>query len=258
MAGFTVRDVRHVYAGDRGAVLALDDVHLTVAEGELVAVVGPSGCGKSTLLRLVAGLLQPTEGTVAFATPPQPGRTRCAFVFQEHALLPWLSVLENVTLGLELRGVSTADRNERARPLVSRMGLAAFADRYPHELSVGMRQRVGLARALLVEPECLLLDEPFASLDAPTRRVLQGELLDVWRTRVPTMLLVTHDVDEALFLADRVVVMSGRPGRVREDVHVPLARPRTPETRDGPEAAELRRRIWKRIEDDVRPELGLA
>jgi NitT/TauT family transport system ATP-binding protein len=236
-----------------GSFLALAEVNLTIADGEFVTIVGPSGCGKSTLLMLVAALLQPSKGKVRLdgADVTGPGSDR-AMVFQDFALLPWRTVLANVELGLELKGVPAAERNEIARRHIAMVGLRAFERHYPHQLSGGMRQRVGIARALSVEPEVLLMDEPFGALDAQIRQVMGSELLRIWERDRKTILFVTHDIDEAIYLADRVIVMSASPGRVVEDIAVTLPRPRPLEIRDSPRFIEYRRRIWDLLEAQVR------
>jgi NitT/TauT family transport system ATP-binding protein len=248
-----VHNVSKIFESRSGRMAALGDVSFQVDQGEFVALVGPSGCGKSTLLRLVAGLLQPTAGAIHFAGwPTQP---RCAMVFQEASLLPWLRVVENVAFGLEAQGVSAPVRRQRADDLLQRMGLAAFANHYPHELSGGMRQRVGIARAWLTEPAILLMDEPFRALDAQTRLIMQEELLHLCQARRPIVLYVTHDIDEALLLANRVLVMSGRPGHIQAEIPVPLPRPRELTGRKQSENEEIKWRIWYMLEQEVRQSL---
>ncbi|GAB4468961.1 MAG: nitrate/sulfonate/bicarbonate ABC transporter ATP-binding protein [Burkholderiaceae bacterium] len=209
---------------------ALRDVNLSIADGEFVCLVGPSGCGKSTLLRLVAGLLAPTEGRVLYRGEPLAGvNPHTAIVFQTFALFPWLTVIENVDVALKARGVAAATRRERAQRLIELVGLAGFEDAYPRELSGGMRQKVGFARALAVEPELLCLDEPFSALDVLSAEALRGELLELWtRHAMPTraILMVTHNIEEAVELADRIVVMAKDPGRVLTQVRVDLRHPR--------------------------------
>ncbi len=223
-------DVKIEYGGkdDSQPVLAVDGANLTVHRGEFVCIVGPSGCGKTTLLNAVAGLLPIAGGTLMLDGQAIRGTSRDrAMVFQQPSLFPWRSVLTNVTYGLDLGRVGTKQsRRERARELLELVGLAEFGDRYPHELSGGMQQRVNLARALAVEPELLLLDEPFASIDAQTREVMQAELLRICAAQSVTALFVTHDITEAAFLADRVCVFGPRPGRIVHETKVPMDRPR--------------------------------
>ncbi|HXG50734.1 MAG TPA: ABC transporter ATP-binding protein [candidate division Zixibacteria bacterium] len=224
-----------------GELRVLEDVSLAVEEGELLAIVGPSGCGKSTLLRILSGLVRPTAGRVlidsAEVTGPNP---RHNMVFQEHALYPWRTVFQNVALGLEIQKRDRDAIRRKVASLLGMVGLENFASYYPHQLSGGMRQRVSLARAIAVDPDVLFLDEPFGALDAMTRLTLQDELLRLWLDATKTTILVTHDVEEALFLADRVVVMSALPGRVREVIVVPEKRPRD---RGSASLARLKRGI---------------
>jgi NitT/TauT family transport system ATP-binding protein len=248
-----IRDVRHAYQSDALSVLALANVDLTVGDGEFVALLGPSGCGKSSLLRIVADLLRPTGGTVQIhsAANEKNGRPKTALVFQEYALFPWRTVLDNVTFSLEMRGVSRDERLAVARDVLARVGLQTFADVYPHQLSGGMRQRVGIARALAAQPEVLLMDEPFGALDAQTRTVLQEELLRVWEIERKTVLYVTHSIDEAVFLADRVVLLTARPGRIKAEYPVELPRPRSMEMRGWSSYTKLSLKIWEALKDEV-------
>jgi NitT/TauT family transport system ATP-binding protein len=238
------------FLSPRGEVTALAGATLTIAHGEFVGLVGPSGCGKSTLLRLVAGLLPPDGGAIHFSGWPQPPKRR--LVFQDHALFPWMTVLDNVAFGLEMDGAPAASRRERALAQLAIMGMASFAGYYPHELSGGMRQRAAIARAFVTEPDILLMDEPFRALDAQMRRIVQEELLALWEAKKPLVLYVTHDIEEALLLADRVLVMSGQPGRIREEVKPPLGRPRDLTGRNHPEIEELKWHIWNILEQEVR------
>jgi len=215
------------YDGANGPVQALDHVAFDVADGEFVCIVGPSGCGKTTLFRIIAGLEPATTGHVALDGGRVDGpSTDLGLVFQEYHLFPWRTVAGNVGFGLEQAGVATAERERRVRDLLDLVGLDGFADTYPRDLSGGMKQRVALARALAVDPGLLLMDEPFGAVDAQTKTMLQDELLDIWRETGKTVLFVTHDVEEAVKLADRVVVMAKEPGRIREVVDVDIDRPR--------------------------------
>jgi ABC-type nitrate/sulfonate/bicarbonate transport system ATPase subunit len=210
-----------------GGLTVLDGLSLHVEPGEFTAIVGPSGCGKSTALRMLAGLERADEGRVLVGdeSVQGPGPDR-VLLFQEHALYPWRTVAENVGFGLELAGVSEAERVERTTAILSRVGLERFADYYPNQLSGGMRQRASIARALILDPQVLLLDEPYGALDAITRLAMQNDLLRLWEGTEKTMLLVTHDVDEAIYLADRIYVMSPRPGRMEAELRVDLPRRR--------------------------------
>lgn len=232
---------------DRAALLALDGLSLAVEEGEFLAIVGPSGCGKSTLLRLLSGLERPITGEVRLRgerlTAP---RREIGFVFQRANLMPWRTVLANIALPLEIAQVPEAEATARARAWVSLVGLNGFEKAYPTQLSGGMQQRVALARALIHEPSLLLLDEPFGSLDALTRERMNGELLRIWNLRRPAVVMVTHSISEALFLADRVLVMSPRPGQVRAEFKVSFSRPRS--TVD-PEFIQLARAVRAEIVD---------
>lgn len=231
--GIAVEQVSKRYRTRDGEVLALEDVSLEVRPGEFVALVGPSGCGKSTLLLMVAGLIPASGGTIKINGQLQRGPyTDVGIVFQRDALLEWRSVLSNVLLPAEIKRMPRGVAGERGRELLRRVGLEGFEDRYPYELSGGMRQRVALCRALIHDPPLLLMDEPFAALDAFTREELGAYLLRLWQELRNTVIFVTHAIEEAVLLADRVVVMSSRPGRVIESVEVPLGRPRMPELRE--------------------------
>ncbi len=223
-----VQGLTKIFEGDHGTVRALDNVSTTIEEGEFLCLLGPSGCGKTTLLRVVGGLEQPTEGKVLINGNPvfAPGPDR-AFVFQDYALFPWKTVLENIEFGLHARGVPPEERREVSTKLVEVMNLQGFEKAYPHALSGGMQQRVSIARALAVDPEVLLMDEPFGALDAQTRYLMQHELLRVWEIYHKTVLFVTHSIDEALFLADRIILMSPRPGRIVDEIRIDIPRPRS-------------------------------
>jgi NitT/TauT family transport system ATP-binding protein len=249
--------IRHIsktfaHARTNETVEALRDVSLGVAAGEFVSLVGASGCGKTTLLRIMDGLITPTSGEVWLDGQPvkRPGPDR-GFVFQSDALLPWRTVLDNVALGLEAKGMRRREARELAEPQIDLVGLSDFRGYYPSEISGGMRQRVNLARALAVDPEVLLMDEPFASLDAQTREIMQGELLRIWDARRKTVVFVTHQIDEAAYLSDRVVVLTTRPGRIREVVDIDIPRPRALAVKRTPEFVAKVDHIWKLIEDEV-------
>jgi NitT/TauT family transport system ATP-binding protein len=248
--------VSHQFNGRGRRVLALDDLTFDVRRNEFLCLVGPSGCGKTTLLRLIAGLLSPTSGSIAFAEAVERGQPRTAIVFQEHGLFPWMTVLDNVMFGLTSEPCQQRERRERALAFIFSVGLAGFAGFYPHELSVGMRQRVGLARALIADRRVLILDEPFGSLDAQARMLLQEELLVAWQHRPKTVIYVTHDVEEAITLGDRVLVMTGRPGRIREEIPLPAGRPRDLLEPLNAETQRLKRHIWTLLEAEARRNLG--
>ena len=232
---------------------AVDGVTLEVQPGELVSIVGPSGCGKTTFLNAVDGLLTISSGSLTLNGHPitKPGRDR-AMVFQQASLLPWRTVSGNVLYGLELQGRARGEARDRARHLIELVGLKGFEDSYPSELSGGMQQRVNLARALATDPDMLLLDEPFAALDAQTREFMQLELLRVWAETHKTALFITHDIKEAIYLADRVVVFSARPGRVKEAIEIDLPRPRSLHVKREPRFVEYEDAIWSSIEEEVR------
>jgi len=236
-----------------GQVRATENISFDVRPGEFLSLVGPSGCGKTTLLRLINGLIEPDEGEVrVMGQRPKPGPD-LAMVFQSARLMPWRTVAGNIEFALALRGHDRKERRERTSALLGAVGLRDFADSYPHELSGGMQQRVGLARALAVEPKVLLMDEPFAALDAMTREVLRRELLQMWSHRRMAIVFVTHDIDEAILLSQRIVLLKPRPGRVDEIVDVDLPEPRWQhDPRALPAFAEMRDHLWQRIHDMVR------
>lgn len=230
----------------------LDNIDLTIRKGEFVTLVGPSGSGKSVLLDIIGGLSQATGGTVrldgnAIVKPD----AKTGYVFQQYALFPWRTALANIEYALEVRGVAKTERRERARHFLTLFGLSDFADRYPNQLSGGMQQRVAIARALATEPQVLLMDEPFAALDAQTRDTLQGELLKIWETINTTVIFVTHSIDEAIYLADRIVVMTARPGRVKQIIDVDLPRPRGDAIRASAPFNAYRAEVWEALRDEV-------
>ena len=242
------RDLGMIYPNRDGGLCALHGIDLEVSPQEFVCVVGPSGCGKTTLLRLLAGLLPPTSGQVLFEGQPLSGPVRrIGFVFQEASLMPWRTVLGNIALPLELRGVEQRQIQARGRDLVELVGLTGFEDSYPHNLSGGMAQRVAIARALVHAPDLLLLDEPFGALDALTRERMASELMRIWSAQTVTVVMVTHSIPEALLLADRVVVLSDRPGTVRLDMPVPLPRPRALQLMHTRRFGELARQVRQAI-----------
>ncbi|HEU5192759.1 MAG TPA: ABC transporter ATP-binding protein [Methylomirabilota bacterium] len=249
-----IRGVSQHFGADGARVPALESIDLDIPDGQFTAVVGPSGCGKSTLLSLIAGLRLPSSGTVLCdgerITGPMPRKV--GMIFQEANLLPWLSAIDNVAFPLKLRHVAKAERLDAARRMLDLTGLRGFEDRLPHQLSGGMKQRVAIARGLVQNPAVLLMDEPFASLDEQTRMVLGDELLRIWSETRKTVLFVTHSLNEAVYLADRVVVLSARPGRLVDDIVVDLPRPRsfalTAEERFG----ALKDRIWQHIKNAER------
>jgi len=245
---FVVQNVSAVFPNENGGLRALEKVSFEVGPQEFVCLVGPSGCGKSTLLRLLDGLLKPTAGQIWFEGEPLAGpHRRIGFVFQKANLMPWRSVLDNVTLPLEVQGVPTAEARRQAHELLDLVGLHSFEREWPRHLSGGMEQRVAIARALAHNPDVLLLDEPFGALDALTRERMGTELLRIWEARRKTVVMVTHSIPEALLLADRVLVLTQRPGQLRLDLQVPLPRPRSLDTEYLPEfgalAAQVRRAI---------------
>jgi NitT/TauT family transport system ATP-binding protein len=238
---------------------ALRDVSIQVATGQFISIVGASGCGKTTLLRIADGLVTPTRGQVWVDGRPvtRPGPDR-GFVFQQDALFPWRTVLDNVVFGLEVQGRNKKDARARADGLIQLVGLSGFEQHFPHELSGGMRQRANLARALTIDPYVLLMDEPFAALDAQTRELMQAELLRIWRSNRKTVLFVTHQIDEAVYLADRVVIMTSRPGQIKAVIDVDIPRPRDLSVKRTPRFLELVDEIWKMIEEEVKAALRIT
>ena len=249
-----IRGVSQRFGAGESGVAALDSISLEIPDAQFVAVVGPSGCGKSTLLSLVAGLRLPSSGTVLCDGEPiiAPMPRKVGMIFQEANLLPWLSAVDNVAFPLKLRRVARAERLLAARRMLELTGLTGFEDRLPHQLSGGMKQRVAIARGLVQNPAVLLMDEPFASLDEQTRMVLGVELLRIWSETRKTVLFVTHSLNEAVYLADRVVVLSARPGRVVDDVLVDLPRPRTFAMTASERFGALKDRIWQHIKSAER------
>ena len=243
-----IKDVRKIYEGRNGPVVALNGANLEIRNNEFICVVGPSGCGKSTLLNILAGLLEPTSGEVLVDGKPVEGTSvDRGVVFQQYALFPWLTVLKNVMFGLKLKGMPDDQAKEIAMKYIKMVQLEEFVHSYPKELSGGMKQRVAIARAYAVQPEVLLMDEPFGALDAQTRTQLQSELIHTWQEEKKTCFFITHDVEEAIILANKVIIMSARPGRIKDIVDINIPYPRTQETKMTPEFMELKNHIWSQV-----------
>ena len=248
----TCQHLSHCYRTQAGSLTVLNDVTFSIQTQEFVSLVGPSGCGKSTLLKLLSGLIQPTAGRIRLDGSRQNGQPQQAMVFQEHGLFPWLTVRENVAFGLEARDVKARERLAQADYWLGEVGLTAFADSYPHHLSGGMKQRAALARACIVQPQILLMDEPFNALDAQTKWLMQEMLLQLWNAHRQTIIYVTHDIHEAILLSDRVLVMRGRPGTILQEISIPLPRPRNMLDKNSPIIQELTQQIWHLLEADIR------
>lgn len=243
-----IENVVRTFDTRKGEMVALNGVNLDIMENEFITVVGPSGCGKSTLLNIIAGLLEPTSGKVYCDGQVVVGTgTERGVVFQQYALFPWLTVKKNVEFGLKIKGMSKEEASETAMRYIKMVDLEDFANHYPKELSGGMKQRVAIARAYAVNPSILLMDEPFGALDAQTRTQLQEELLQTWQKEKKTCFFITHDVDEAIILGQKVVIMSARPGRIKEIVDVNIPYPRNQETKLTPEYMNIKNYIWKQV-----------
>lgn len=239
-------------AGRTEDVAVLRNFDLDIRDGEFLSILGPSGCGKSTFLSILAGLTERTGGEISIDGKPLRGINPAqGVVFQGYALFPWRTVIENIEVGLEIRGVPRAERRRVADSYLDLVGLSGFGQRYPHEISGGMKQRVAIARSLAYKPEVLLMDEPFAALDAQTREILQGELLRIWEQHRKTIVFITHSLDEAIFLSDRIAVMTRRPGTVKQILDVPLPRPRSAELRNSEAFVRLRQQAWDILKDEV-------
>ncbi len=244
----SIQGVEKKYNTRKGEVVALNGVDFDIKENEFICVIGPSGCGKSTLLNIIAGLLEPTSGQILVDGKPISGTgTDRGVVFQQYALFPWLTVKKNVEFGLKLKGLSKEECDTIAMKYLKMVELEKFADSYPKELSGGMKQRVAIARAYAMNPEVLLMDEPFGALDAQTRTQLQSELLKAWQEENKTCFFVTHDIEEAIVLATRVVIMSARPGRIKEVVDIDIPYPRDQETKMSERFIELKNHIWGQV-----------
>ena len=244
------RGVERYFGGKKSQrIHALGPLDITVQDGEFVCIVGPSGCGKSTFLAMVAGLIRPSEGEIEFTTRRSVQPT--AMVFQDYSIFPWKRVLDNVRYGLDIQGVPRKEGNKVALKYLDKLGLAERARSWPDTLSGGMKQRVAIARALAIEPEILLMDEPFAALDAQMRQILQDELLELWQADRRTVLFITHSLEEAVLLGDRVLVMSARPGKIIADIKIPFERPRRAEVRESPEFASVTAQLWRLLRQEV-------
>jgi NitT/TauT family transport system ATP-binding protein len=247
----SAKNVHKVYDTADGPIVAVQDFSLEVAEGEFVCIVGPSGCGKSTFLRMAADLEDISSGSIRIMAESDSDKPANSVVFQEYAVFPWKTVIENVAFGLQMRGISERERTEVARYWLDRVGLTKFANYYPHQISGGMKQRVSIIRALANDPEVLLMDEPLGALDAQTRVVLQEELLRIWEETRKTVLYITHSLEEAVLLGDRVVLMSAQPGRILDIYEIDLPRPRSFETTNLPRFSEYRAMIWEKLSAEV-------
>lgn len=251
---FEIRGVSKIFPGAT-RVQALHDIDLSMNEGSFTCIVGPSGCGKSTLLRILGGLESVTTGEIIHRLPSS-RVPRSAFVFQEHGVFPWLNVLQNVAFGEQMAGVDRSKREAKAREWIGEVGLTGFESAYPHQLSGGMRQRIAIARAFATGSPSLLMDEPLGALDAQTRILMQEQLVSLWEAERKTVVLVTHSIEEALLLGDQIVMMSARPGRVKEVINIPFERPRSTAIETDPEFARMKQDIWESLRDEVQASLS--
>ncbi|AOY57538.1 ABC transporter ATP-binding protein [Desulfococcus multivorans] len=248
----SVKGVTKVFSSKRGEVTALKDLSLDIRDGEFLVIVGASGCGKSTLLNLVAGFDSATHGEVLLDGRPVTGITpECGMIFQQYALFPWKTVQENVEFGLKMKRMPKSEREERAAKFIELVGLNGFERTYPHHLSGGMKQRVSIARSLANDPQVMLLDEPFAALDAMTRQVLQEQLVRIYEKHRKTIIFITHSIDEALLLSSRIVVMTARPGRIAQEITNDLPHPRNADVQLSERYLELKRHIWSSVQAEV-------
>ncbi len=244
-----LKNITKIYETERKKVVAIDNVSLTIEPNEFISIVGPSGCGKSTLLRMVAGLENTTTGEILFENKPIKGPSaERGMVFQQYTLLPWKTVLDNVAFGLEIRGVNKEKRLKIAKDFIKLIGLSGFENSYPYELSGGMQQRVAIARTLANDPKIVLMDEPFGALDTQTRVILQKELLNIWEKDKKTVLFITHSVEEAVYLSDRVLIMSARPGKIKDTININIDRPRR---RSSPEFIKYKDKIVNILKEEV-------
>lgn len=252
----TIKNITKTYGLDddrKSTVKALEDINMSIEEGEFVSIIGPTGCGKSTLFEIIGGLVDPTDGTLELdgepITEPHP---RIGMVFQDHSTFPWLTVLENVEFGVRMNGMEESDRRQRAKEMLDLVGLSGFEDTYPNELSGGMNQRVAIARTLVMDPDVLLMDEPFGALDEQTRLILGEELLRIWRETGSTILFITHNINEAVQLSDRIAVMSARPGRFNAIVENDIPRPRDDDTMSTDAFNDLVQQLWGELKEESR------
>lgn len=246
-----LRGISKKYGNSQGSIAALDDINLDIFDGEFLSIIGPSGCGKTTLLRILAGLIKESHGEIIVRKPIINGRPFNSLVFQEYAVFPWRTAIENVVFGLEMFGIPKVERNEIANRYLGKVGLTKFADYYPYQLSGGMKQRIALARALATNPEILLMDEPFGALDAQTRHILQDDLLRLSEEENKTIIYVTHSIEEAVLLGDRIVFMTAQPGRIKSISQVNLPRPRSTENRLTVEFNQLAEQLWNELVEEV-------
>jgi NitT/TauT family transport system ATP-binding protein len=243
--------ISKVFKNRNGGISALENVSFETKENEFLCILGPSGCGKTTLLRILAGLLEPTSGKVTYERFESSNNQATALVFQEHGIFPWMNVMDNVCFGVAVKGIHKKDKYTVAMSLIERMHLAGFVRYYPHQLSSGMKQRVGLARALISGANVLLMDEPFASVDAQMRAILQQEILEIQKEFSKSIIYVTHDIDEAVLLADRVILMTARPGSVKDEINIDVERPRNIDGQHAREIVDIRSTIWRQIKEEV-------
>lgn len=247
--------ISKLFKTKRGAISALKNISFQTEEQEFLCILGPSGCGKTTLLRIIAGVLEPTTGKITYEGTKSQDGPPTALVFQEHGIFPWMNVIDNVCFGLEMQGIAKSDRHRIAMLFIDRLGLTSFIKSYPHQLSSGMKQRAGLARALVSGADILLMDEPFAALDAQMRLISQEQLLEIYREYHRSVIYVTHDIDEALLLADRIILMTARPGQIKDEFKVNFARPRNVNGKNTNEFVKMKKEIWRQIKEEV--EMGM-
>ena len=251
---FEAKNLNKIFVAEK-PVHALVDINLTIPEGSFTCIVGPSGCGKSTLLRILGGLVEETSGTVERSLTSQ-SVPSSAFVFQEHGIFPWMNVIDNVAFGQKMAGIDKKTRRASAMEWIRRIGLTGFEDSYPHQLSGGMRQRIAIARAFATGSPALLMDEPLGALDSQTRTLMQEELVALWEAERKTVVLVTHSIEEALLLGDRIIMMSARPATIKEVIDVPFERPRGIDTEKDPRFGQMKLQIWESIRDEVQESMG--